>query len=133
MIIVVGAALIDSERRVLAAQRSGPPSMAGWWEFPGGKVEPGESDEAAVKRECREEIDVDVRLAGRLGDDILLPKGDALLRVWLARITHGTPKALEHTELRWLSADELDSVPWLPADAPLLDELRNLLSSMSRD
>ncbi len=128
-LIVVAAAIIDEAGRVLAAQRTEPSRSAGMWEFPGGKVEPGETDHDALVRECTEELAVTVRLGERLGTDIPIAGGAALLRVWMAAITAGTPLPLEHSELRWLAADELDSVPWLPADAPLITELRTRLST----
>lgn len=124
--VVVGAALLDGTGRVLAAQRAGPAAVAGGWEFPGGKVEPGESDDAALVRECREELGVEVTLDRRLGDDVPVQDGGGVLRVWTGRIVAGTPVPREHAALRWLSADELDSVDWLPADRPIVDLLRVL-------
>jgi 8-oxo-dGTP diphosphatase len=122
--VVVGAALVDGAGRVLAAQRAAPPELAGRWEFPGGKVEPGESETAALVRECREELGVEVELVARLGEDLPVELGGAVLRVWTGRIVAGTPAATEHAALRWLDASELDDVDWLPADRPLLDLLR---------
>ena len=121
---VVGAAILDGHGRVLAAQRAEPPALAGGWEFPGGKVEPGETEPAAVVRECREELGAVVEVVGRLGADIPLLAGRGVLRVWLARLAEGEPRALEHQQLRWLDATELESVGWLPADAPLIEPLR---------
>src|SRR5262245_3025425 len=101
--------------------------MAGRWEFPGGKVEAGESEEEALVRECREELAVEISLGDRIGGDVPLQHGRALLRVWLAELVSGAPKALEPASVRWLTADELDSVSWLPADAPIVAELAKLL------
>jgi 8-oxo-dGTP diphosphatase len=126
-VTVVGAAILDGSGRVLAAERAEPPHLAGMWEFPGGKVEDGETDLAALVRECDEELAIAVEPGERLGGDIPLPGGTAVLRVWTARVAGGTPTAREHRSLRWLAAHELDDVPWLPADAPLLDELREVL------
>jgi 8-oxo-dGTP diphosphatase len=124
-LVVVGAALLDGAGRVLAAQRAGPPELAGRWEFPGGKVEPGESDVAALARECEEELGVRIRLADRLGADLPVQGGGGVLRVWTGRIVAGEPVAREHRALRWLAPHELDQVDWLPADRPLIELLRD--------
>ncbi|MGR6321989.1 (deoxy)nucleoside triphosphate pyrophosphohydrolase [Micromonospora soli] len=125
--VVVGAAII-ADGRVLACARSAPPEVAGRWEFPGGKVEPGEGETAALIRECAEELGVRVEIGARVGRDVRMAHGRSVLRVYVARLLHGDqPKALEHSELRWLSAAELDTVPWLPADVPVVAALRPLL------
>ena len=128
IVSVVGAALLrDGPPRVLASRRTDPPRLAGFWEFAGGKVEAGETDEQALVRELREELGVEVVLGARLGGD--LPIGEtAVLRVYTARITRGEPALVDHDEHRWLTAAELDDVPWLPVDLPLVDELRSLLT-----
>lgn len=128
---VVGAALVrtgaDGVRRVLASRRTAPSRLAGRWEFPGGKVDPGESDAEALARELREELDVEAVVEDRLGPDLLL--GDsAVLRVYLARqLSDGEPALVDHDEHRWLAADELDDVDWIQVDRPLVEELRHLL------
>lgn len=128
--MIVGAAII-SEGRVLACARAAPPELAGRWELPGGKVEPGESEEAALIRECEEELGVRVEVGDRVGDDVPLAGGWAVLRAYAARLVDGeAPRPLEHAELRWLGVDELDSVPWLPADAPILAALRPRLARL---
>jgi 8-oxo-dGTP diphosphatase len=125
--IIVGAAII-SEGRVLACERALPPEMAGKWEFPGGKVDPGETEEEALVRECQEELGVDVAVGARVGDDISMLAGTAVLRVYVATLRGGAqPTALEHSDLRWLAGSELYSVPWLPADAPIARALERLL------
>jgi 8-oxo-dGTP diphosphatase len=126
VLVIVGAAIVN-DGRVLAAQRAEPPELAGGWEFPGGKVDPGESDLAALERECREELGVDIEVDARLGSDVVLPSGTAVLRIWTARLTDGDPVPLEHTQLRWLAGSELHTVDWLPADLPFVAELRRLL------
>lgn len=126
-VVVVGAAILDGSR-VLAAQRAEPPRLAGYWEFPGGKVEPGEGDAAALVRECREELGVEVAVGARLGGDV--PLGEtATLRVFTARVVAGAPAPLEHLALRWLGPGEVDGVMWLPTNAPLLPALRALLAA----
>lgn len=101
--------------------------MAGKWEFPGGKVEAGESEEEALIRECEEELGVLVAVGERVGDDVLLGHGRSVLRVYLATLVKGQPVPLEHSEIRWLPETELGSVPWLPADAPIVEALRQHL------
>ncbi len=120
--VIVGAAIVD-DGRVLACERSEPAEVAGRWEFPGGKVEPGETEQEALIRECEEELGVVVAIGERVGGDVMLGHGRAVLRVYAATLTEGTPKAIEHAELRWLTVSELDSVPWLPADAPIVAAL----------
>jgi len=129
---VVGAALLrDDPARVLASRRTGPPRLAGYWEFPGGKVEDGESDEQALVRELREELGCEAEIGGRLGPDLLIGR-TAVLRVYVARLTAGEPQLVDHDAHRWLTADELDDVPWIPVDAPLLAPLRAQLLMAAR-
>jgi 8-oxo-dGTP diphosphatase len=120
-LVVVGAAIIR-DGRLLSAQRAEPPHMAGGWELPGGKVDPGESDEDALIRECHEELAVKISLDRRIGGDWRL-SDRALLRVWTAQIIEGDPQPLEHLALRWLTKDELYEVTWLPGDRPVIEAL----------
>ncbi|MDY7084479.1 MAG: (deoxy)nucleoside triphosphate pyrophosphohydrolase [Actinomycetota bacterium] len=125
---VIVAAVIIVSGRVLACERSAPPEVAGRWEFPGGKVEPGETDQVALARECAEELGVRVEVGDRVGPDVPLAHGRAVLRVFAVRLLEGDmPRALEHKSMRWLAKDELDSVHWLPADKPIVAELSALL------
>jgi 8-oxo-dGTP diphosphatase len=130
---VIVAAVIVINGRVLACERSAPPEVAGRWEFPGGKVEPGETEAQALARECAEELGVRVEVGARVGPDVPLAHGRAVLRVFAATLLEGdVPRALEHAAMRWLAADELDSVPWLPADKPIVAELPALLARERR-
>lgn len=126
---VIVAAVIITNGRVLACERSAPPEVAGRWEFPGGKVEPGETDQEALARECDEELGVRVEVGERVGPDVPLAHGRAVLRVFRVSVLDGgEPQALEHSAMRWLAPDELTSVPWLPADRPIVRELRERLA-----
>ncbi|WP_030441310.1 (deoxy)nucleoside triphosphate pyrophosphohydrolase [Actinoplanes subtropicus] len=126
---VIVAAAIITDGRVLACERSAPPEVAGRWEFPGGKVEPGETDQQALARECVEELGVRVEVGARIGPDVSLAHGRAVLRVFAVRLLDGDePRALEHAAMRWLSVDELDTVHWLPADKPIVAALPPLLA-----
>jgi 8-oxo-dGTP diphosphatase len=126
MKVIVGAAII-ADGSVLACARAHPPELAGLWEFPGGKVEPGETEVEALVRECDEELGVRVEVGARIGGDIRLGRRRTVLRVYLARLADGSaePRAIEHGDVRWLGVDALDSVPWLPADAPIVAALRD--------
>lgn len=124
---VVGAAVIR-DGKVLASRRTAPPRLAGMWEFAGGKVEDGETDVQALVRELREELGCEADIGERVGPD--LPIGDtAVMRVYLATLRGGEPALRDHDEHRWLGPDELDDVPWIPVDAPVVEVLRQLLGS----
>jgi 8-oxo-dGTP diphosphatase len=123
--VVVGAAIVE-DGRLLAAQRAEPLELKGGWEFPGGKVDPGESDHEALVRECEEELGVKVIISDRVGGDWPLTNG-YVMRVWLASIAAGVPEPIEHLALRWLAPHELYDVAWLPADLPIVAAVRDLL------
>ena len=123
--IVVAGALI-SDGALLVAQRDRPPELAGLWELPGGKVSAGESDEAALSRELREELGVEVTVGGRLGADVVLNPTTAL-RAYLVTQTGGTLHPNDHRALRWITVDQLDGLAWVPADRTWLDDLRRAL------
>jgi 8-oxo-dGTP diphosphatase len=139
LINVVGGAVLDSlaePARLLVARRTAPPQFAGMWEFPGGKVEAGEAPEAALHRELREELGIDVTL----GAELEAPEGSgwplnerAAMRVWFAEIAGGDPRPLEdHDELRWVSiqdGDEALRLPWIPADLPIVRALLTALGA----
>ncbi|MCV2489397.1 (deoxy)nucleoside triphosphate pyrophosphohydrolase [Geodermatophilus sp. YIM 151500] len=129
---VVGAAIVRGDR-VLVARRAGGP-YDGCWEFPGGKVEPGEPELDGLVRECREELGVVVAPQAFLGEVVLDgvvgggAPGASTLRVWWAREASGELAAAEHAELRWVRAEELAALDWIPADRPLLPAVRALLA-----
>lgn len=123
--IVVAGALI-SEASLLVAQRDRPAELAGLWELPGGKVAPGETDEAALARELHEELNVVVDVGARLGDDIALTE-TMILRAYRVTQTGGSLHPNDHRALRWITVGELDDLAWVPADRTWLAELRRAL------
>ncbi|MFV9635330.1 MULTISPECIES: (deoxy)nucleoside triphosphate pyrophosphohydrolase [Mycobacterium] len=120
--IVVAGALIDAGV-LLVAQRERPPELAGLWELPGGKVSAGETDEAALARELHEELGVEVTVGARLGADVALGPTTSL-RAYVVTRTGGTLHPNDHRALRWVTADELDGLAWVPADRAWVPELR---------
>ena len=127
---VVGVALLR-DGRVLAARRSGPPALAGFWEFPGGKVEPGEDPRATAVREIAEELRCTIEVTGwvdaRVGDSTAAASDEFTLSVATARLVDGDPVPTEHDAVRWLRPDQLDELTWAEADLPFLDHVRVLL------
>ncbi|MFN3545818.1 MAG: (deoxy)nucleoside triphosphate pyrophosphohydrolase, partial [Thiobacillus sp.] len=118
ILLVVACALVDADRRVLIAKRPEGKSMAGLWEFPGGKVEPDETPEAAIIRELREELGVETKQA------CLAPLSFAshsyenihlLMPLYVCRKWQGTPQALEHADLKWVRPQALRDYPMPPA------------------
>jgi 8-oxo-dGTP diphosphatase len=129
--LVVGAAIVDdltSPRHLLAARRTEPPRLAGGWELPGGKVEPGEQPLQALHRELAEELGIEVEV----GRELPPPNGSPgwpmppahAMRVWFVRVVSGEPRPLEdHDTLRWLGPEQWLDVAWLPADVPVVRAL----------
>ncbi|WP_251153024.1 (deoxy)nucleoside triphosphate pyrophosphohydrolase [Cellulosimicrobium sp. Marseille-Q4280] len=134
--LVVAAAIVDdlaAPRLLLAARRSRPAHLAGRWEFPGGKVDPGETPEEALHRELREELGVRVEL----GDEVVGPEHGTwvitdrhVMRLWFARVVDGEPEPLvEHDDLAWLEPGEWHAVEWLDGDVPIVEELTRQVAS----
>jgi len=130
ILLVVACALVDADRRVLIAQRPEGKHMTGMWEFPGGKVEPGETPEAALIRELREELAVETKEA------CLAPLSFAshsyehmhlLMPLYVCRRWQGTPTTNEHKALKWVRPQALRDYPMPPADEPLIAALCDLL------
>ena len=126
MVLVSAIALIDSDRRVLLQKRPERKSLAGLWEFPGGKVEPGETPESALRREVQEELGLDIHntclaplsFASHAYDDFHL-----LMPLYVCLQWQGTPKSREQQELAWVPKSALRSYNLVPADLPLLPML----------
>nr|WP_202421938.1 NUDIX domain-containing protein [Gordonia sp. SID5947] len=128
--VVAGAILDPGRRRLLLAQRRYPVEVAGRWELPGGKVEQGETAEAALRRELMEELGVEVSVGGTLREAVDLPAGLTLVALW-ARIVAGTPRPAEHRALRWVDAAALSALTHddrlVPADTAWIPELLTAL------
>ena len=130
ILLVAAVALVDADGRVLIAQRPAGKQMAGLWEFPGGKVGPGETPERALVRELEEELGIDTResclapaaFASHGYDDFHL-----LMPLYVCRRWRGTPKAREGQALKWVRVEDLRRFPMPPADVPLVAQLRDLL------
>jgi 8-oxo-dGTP diphosphatase len=130
LVLVVAAALVDADNRVLLARRPPGKSMAGLWEFPGGKVQDGESPEAALCRELAEELGIDVRdscLAPFTFASHRYPTFQLLMPLYLCRRWNGTMEAREGQELTWVKPMRLADYEMPPADKPLVAMLRDFL------
>ena len=130
LLLVAACALIDTDGRVLVAQRPEGKQMAGLWEFPGGKVEPGERPEQALIRELGEELEISVEeacLAPFTFASHAYPDFHLLMPLYVCRRWHGLVRAKEHQALKWLRPKDLSALPMPPADAPLIPLLRDLL------
>ena len=121
----VVAALIWDENRFLACQRPAHKARGLLWEFVGGKVEPGETRQQALIRECREELDVLVSVGDVFMEvDHVYPDLTVHLTLFHASIAEGTPQKLEHNDIRWITVKEIDDYPFCPADEEILRELK---------
>ena len=130
VILVSAVALIDADGRVLLAQRPEGKSLAGLWEFPGGKVEPGESPEAALIRELKEELDIDTWsscLAPLTFASHSYPDFHLLMPLFACRKWSGIARGQEGQKLAWVKPEKLRDYPMPPADLPLIPILRDWL------
>lgn len=130
LVLVVAVALVDADRRILLAQRPEGKQLAGLWEFPGGKLDPGERPEQALIRELREELGIDVKeacLAPLTFASHAYPEFHLLMPLYICRRWEGTPRALEGQKLAWARVNELRNYPMPPADEPLIPMLRDLI------
>lgn len=127
MITEVVAALIWRGERFLACQRPAHKARGLLWEFVGGKVEPGETREQALVRECREELDVTV-VPGEVFMEVVHEYPDLTVHLTLfhTALPEGEPKALEHNDLRWITVQEIDQLSFCPADEVILERLKQL-------
>jgi 8-oxo-dGTP diphosphatase len=130
VVLVVAVALVDADGRVLLAQRPEGKPLAGLWEFPGGKVEAGETPEAALIRELHEELGIETWNSCLAPLSFASHSYDAfhlLMPLYVCRKWQGTPVAKEGQALKWVRAKDLRDYPMPPADLPLIPVLRDLL------
>ena len=122
---VVAAIIFDEQGRIFATQR-GYGEWKDWWEFPGGKMEAGETPEVALKREIREELSTEIGVGGLLCTvEYDYPAFHLTMHCYLCSLLSDALHLNEHEAARWLSKEELDSVQWLPADLQLIEQLKN--------
>ncbi|AZT91993.1 (deoxy)nucleoside triphosphate pyrophosphohydrolase [Brevibacterium aurantiacum] len=129
---VVGA-VVTNDGKILSARRSESMSLPGMWEFPGGKVEPGETPRAALVREMQEELLCTVEI----GDQVASTRyeydfGFVTLTTFYATLVEGEPQLTEHSEIRWIEAVDLDSVEWAPADIPAVETIMAAYAAQGR-
>ena len=125
-VLVAAVALIDAEGKILLAKRPEGKSMAGLWEFPGGKVKEGEAPESALVRELKEELGIDVEPGALRGLTIVSHAYEdfhLLMSLYLCREWRGAPQGREGQECLWVAPEEMRALPMPPADRPLIDKL----------
>lgn len=121
---VVGAVIANQAGEVLCALRSASMSMPGYWEFPGGKIDPAEAPEAALVREIEEELGCTIAVAELVADCTHpYPGVTVRLRTYRATVTAGAPAPAEHAEIRWMPVGRLAELEWAPADLPSVEAL----------
>jgi 8-oxo-dGTP diphosphatase len=135
--MVVGAIIVDSlarPTRVAAAQRNGPPALAGYWEFPGGKLEPGETAHQALARELAEELSISVRIGAEHSDHgrpWRIAEHLELALFYVEIVAGELAPGPVHDAVTWLDPDDLAAVPWLPSDAAAVAALGHALAGGS--
>jgi 8-oxo-dGTP diphosphatase len=120
--IRVVAAVIQRDGRILACRRAPHKSLAGLWEFPGGKVEPGETDEVALAREIREELGIEITVGAFIAESVA-PAGEAMIHLnayWAQTTVAGEVSSTDHDLMEWFAPASLETVTWAPADVPFL-------------
>jgi 8-oxo-dGTP diphosphatase len=128
--IRVVAAVIQRDGKILACRRAPHKSLAGLWEFPGGKVEPGETDEVALAREILEELEIEITVGEFIGESVA-PAGEAMIQLnayWAQTNAGGEVSSTDHDLMEWFAPADLETVTWAPADVPFLTLVLHLPS-----
>lgn len=125
--IHVAVGLLKQDNQFLIAKRPMNKPYSGYWEFPGGKVELGESSEAALYRELQEELGIEIKQANLwFSHQHTYPDKTVLLDLWLVKVYSGTPSALEHAEIRWADVESINNLDILAGNKPILQQLNKL-------
>ncbi len=125
---VVGAIIENDNKEILCALRGPEMTLPNYWEFPGGKIEQGESKEEALKREIQEELGCTIEVFDHVEDTTYeYEKVIVRLETFIAKVVSGIPKVSEHAELKWMTRQELPSLNWAPADIPAIEKLSNTI------
>ncbi|PIC68175.1 8-oxo-dGTP diphosphatase MutT [Sporosarcina sp. P21c] len=123
---VVGAVIENEKGEVLAALRSPVMTLPNYWEFPGGKIETGETHQEALRREIQEELGCTINVGEAVEDTTYeYEKVIVRLETFMSKIVEGKPVATEHAELCWIAKDQLHTLEWAPADIPAIEKLEN--------
>ena len=123
----VTAAIIIDKNKILIAQRGANEKLAGKWEFPGGKIELGETPQECLKREIKEELEVDIAVGNYLGESIYTyPNGEIKLIAYFATILDGDIKLLVHDKVEWITISQIDKYDFAPADIPFIEKLKEV-------
>lgn len=123
----VVAAIIEKDGKMLATQR-GYGDYKDWWEFPGGKIEPGETPQEALAREIREELHASIRVGDLFYTvEYDYPKFHLIMQCYLCELISDGYELTEHEDAKWLGADDIDSVKWLPSDIEVVEKLKDIL------
>lgn len=121
---VVGAIIENENKEILSALRSPKMSLPDYWEFPGGKIEKGESNEVALRREIKEELGCEIEVFEQV-EDTTYEYEDFIVRLetYMAKVTSGIPVISEHAEIKWVLREDLHLLNWAPADLPAIEKL----------
>ena len=123
----VTAAIIIDKNKILIAQRGANEKLAGKWEFPGGKIELGETPQECLKREIKEELEVDIAVGNYLGESIYTyPNGEIKLIAYFATILEGDIKLSVHDKVEWITISQIDKYDFAPADIPFIEKLKEV-------
>ena len=127
---VVGAIIKNENGEILCALRGPEMALPNYWEFPGGKIEAGETKEGALKREIQEELGCTIEVLEPVEDTTYeYDKFIVRLETFMAKVISGTPVISEHAEIKWVTRDELPSLNWAPADIPAIEKLTNIITT----